>query len=75
MKLLIRFSPASFYFVPSLVQILSSAPCPQTLAVCVPLLMSEAKFHIHTKPQAKIRFCVSIFTFLDRRREEKNILN
>jgi hypothetical protein len=43
----------------SAVQIFSSAPCSQTLSVCVPLLILETNFQTHIEAQAKTNFCVS----------------
>jgi hypothetical protein len=33
------------------------APCSQKPSVCVPVLMSETKFHTHIELQAKLQFC------------------
>jgi hypothetical protein len=41
-------------FPPSWVQMVCSAPCSQTPSVCVPLLLSGTKFHIHTGLQADL---------------------
>jgi hypothetical protein len=53
---------AVFSSLPSLhlssVQIFFSAPCSRTPSVCVPPLISEIKFHIRTKLQAELRFCI-----------------
>jgi hypothetical protein len=50
---------------PSSIQIFSSAPCSHTTSVYVPRLMQEIKFHIHTKQQAKLEFCIFKFSFSD----------
>jgi hypothetical protein len=52
-----QFSPASYYFIP--------LQCP------VLPLMSEIKFHTHTKLKAKLQFFILIFVFLDSRGEGK----
>jgi hypothetical protein len=58
MKLLIiHSSPTSYYFTPLQSKYPHSAACSQILSVDVLNLMSESKFHIHTKLQAKSRFC------------------
>jgi hypothetical protein len=33
--------------------------------------MSETKFRTHTKPQAKLKFCILISTFLDSRGKDR----
>jgi hypothetical protein len=50
MKLFImQLSPTSCHFIS-----LQSKYSPHISSVCVPPLMPEAKFHPHTKPQAKL---------------------
>jgi hypothetical protein len=48
---------------PFSVHIFSWAPCNQLPSVYVLPLMSETKFHTHTKPQAKLKFCIHNFFF------------
>jgi hypothetical protein len=55
----------------SLVEIFSSAPCSQTIWVYVPLLMSEPKFCTHTETGKIIILYILMFTFIERRREDR----
>jgi hypothetical protein len=45
------------FYRPSQFQIFSSAPCSQTLSICVLLLGWETKSHIHTKHGVKLQIC------------------
>jgi hypothetical protein len=58
----------------SSVLIFSSAPWSETPAVYVRPLMSETRFHTHTKPHAKLYFVYMNFYFLYNRRENKRFL-
>jgi hypothetical protein len=68
MKLLIKqFPPICYYFIP-----LSSKYSPRTHSAHFPPQMSETKFHTHKQTTSKLTyFNLSIFEFLDSRREEE----
>jgi hypothetical protein len=57
---------------PSYVQMFSLAPCSHTFSAHVLPLISDTKFHIHKKVQAKFAVLyVLIFKVLESRREDK----
>jgi hypothetical protein len=56
----------SFLFDPNILNALFS----NTLSLCSPL-MSEVKFHNHTKPQAKLQFCIFFYVFREQTRRKK----
>jgi hypothetical protein len=48
---------------PSLVHIVSSSPCSWILSMCVFHLMSETRFHVHTKLHFATKICINfLFT-------------
>jgi hypothetical protein len=56
------------------VQIFPSAPCSQPPSVCALPLMSQTKFHTHTKQLSELWFCIFLtFTFPDIRREDRRL--
>jgi hypothetical protein len=56
--LTMQFSPTTLLLHSSSVKILSLTPCSHIFSVYVLPLVSETKFHTHTKPQAKLYFYV-----------------
>jgi hypothetical protein len=76
MKLLImQFSQISRHLIILQLKYSPQHPVLETPSVCIPLLMSETKFHAHTETQKKKKkkliLYIPIFKFEDSRREVK----
>jgi hypothetical protein len=54
----VQFSITSYHFIPLRSKNSPQHPVLNHPSVYVPSLMTETTFHIHTKPQAKLYFCI-----------------